>query len=307
MTYQCNLIVDSCCDLPYELVNREGVDLIRFPFFFDEEEHLDDMWHENDSHVFYERIRKGEQPTTAQASLQVLRDAFESAAEKELPSVYLCFTSGMSASYDQACLVRDQVVAERPQADIRIVDTLLASTAEAVLVYEALKQQEKGLDADEMEKWVLEARNFVNVYFMVEDLECLHRGGRIPASVAVVGSKLDVKPIVTIAYDGTLSVKGVARGRKKGLKQLVDLYQQRVDKSSPAYVCVGHADCEKDMRRMEELMVKGGYDGVFVEQPIGPVIGSHVGPGMVSLCFWGVDRREDISMADKIAHKVKGR
>ncbi len=307
MERKCNLIVDSCCDLPYDVVNREGVYLVRFPFFFDEEEHLDDLWNENDPHEFYERMRKGEQPTTAQASIPVLRKTFEEAAADGLPCVYLSFTSGLSASYDQACLVADQVKAEHPEFDLRIVDTYLASTAEAVIVFEALRQQERGLTADEMEKWACEARYFANVYFMVEDLECLHRGGRIPASVAVVGSKLDVKPIVTIAADGTLSVKGVARGRKKGLRQLVQLYMDRVDSTAAPFVCVGNADCPKDMKKMEEILVKeAGKEPVFVEQPIGPVIGSHVGPGMVSLCFWGKDRREDVSLTDKIARKVKG-
>lgn len=307
MPYNCNLIVDSCCDLPYDVVNREGVFLVRFPFFFGDEEHLDDLWHENDPHEFYERIRKGEQPTTAQASISVLKETFEAAAADGTPCVYLSFTSGLSASFDQACMVADMVRAEHPDFDLRIVDTYLASTAEAVLVFEALRQQERGLTAEEMEEWACEARYFVNVYFMVEDLECLHRGGRIPNSVAVIGTKLDVKPIVTIASDGTLSVKGVARGRKKGLKQLVNLYLERHDDAAAPFVCVGNADCEKDMKRMEGILVKeSGTEPLFVEQPIGPVIGCHVGPGMVSLCFWGADRRNDISMADKIARKVKG-
>lgn len=307
MERKCNLIIDSCCDLPYDVVMREGVDLIRFPYFFDQEEHLDDLWHTAKAHEFYERMRKGEQPHTAQASIPVLKAAYERAVETGMPTVYLCFSSGLSASYDQACLILDQVKAEHPEADIRIVDTLQASTSEAVFVFEALRQQERGLTADEMERWALEARYFVNVFFMVEDLECLHRGGRIPASVAVVGSKLDVKPIVTIDADGKLAVKGVARGRKKGLKQLIELYKQNRDPNASAYVCVGHADVEKDMKRMEDMLVKEGFETMFIEQPIGPVIGSHVGPGMVSLCFWGRDKREEMSVADRIARKVRGK
>ena len=305
MAINCNLIIDSCCDLPYDAVMRDGVYLVRFPFFFDDEEYLDDMWHTMNQHDFYERMRKGEQPTTAQASILELTSVFERAAQSGMPSVYLSFTSGLSASFDQACLVRDRVLEKYPDADIRIVDTYLASTAEAVIVFEALRQQERGLTADEMEAWANEARYFVNVYFMVDDLESLRRGGRIPSSVAIVGAKLDVKPIVTIAADGTLSVKGVARGRKKGLKTLVDLMSANLDPDSPPYVCVGNADCEKDAKRMEDLIVKTGFEPMFVEQPIGPVIGCHVGPGMVALCFWGQDRRTNYSVADKIANKVR--
>ena len=221
--------------------------------------------------------------------------------------MYLCFSSGLSASYDQACLVADTVRADYPDFELYVVDTHLASTGEALIVFEALRQQERGLTASQMAEWALEAQYFVNVYFMVEDLECLHRGGRIPSSVAVVGSKLDVKPILLIPADGTLSVKGVARGRKKGLKQLAEIFNERADKvDMQPYVCVGNADCEKDMKRLEEIIKKDGIEPLFVEGTIGPVIGSHVGPGMVSIAFWGPDKREQVSVADRIARKVRG-
>ena len=306
MDYKCNLIIDSCCDLPFDVVNREGVYLLKFRYYFDEDEYEDDLFTTLKCHDFYERIRKGEQPKTTYPSLPAIKQAFEWGVETGIPTIYLSFSSGLSGHYEQVCRVLEEVRQEHPEADVRAVDTRLASTAEAVLIFEALRQQERGLTAAEMEEWANEARFYANVYFMVEDLECLHRGGRIPSSVAVVGSKLDVKPIVTIAADGTLGIKGVARGRKKGLRQLVDLFKERVDTSAPAFVCTGHADCEKDMKRMQEMIVKEGYSPMFVEQPIGPTIGCHVGPGMVSLCFWGKDRREDVSLSDRIVRKIKG-
>ncbi len=307
MSYNCNLIVDSCCDLPYELVDRQGVQLVKFPYFFEGVETLDDLWQSSKPHEFYDRMRKGEQPTTAQASIGVLTEMFVSAAEAGVPTVYLCFSSGLSASYDQACLVAETIRHDYPDFELYVVDTHLASTGEALLVFEALRQQERGLTATEMRDWALEAQYYVNVYFMVEDLECLHRGGRIPSSVAVVGSKLDVKPIITIPADGTLSVKGVARGRKKGLKQLAQLYFDSADKATAQpYICVGNSDCEKDMKKLEDLIKVDGIEPIFIEGTIGPVIGSHVGPGMVSLVFWGPDKRDQISVADRIARKVRG-
>ena len=307
MNYKCNLIIDSCCDLPFDLVDRQGVQLVKFPYFFDGVETLDDLWQSSTPHEFYVRMRKGEQPTTAQASIGVLTEMFVTAAEAGVPTVYLCFSSGLSASYDQACLVAETVRNDYPNFELHVVDTHLASTGEALLVFEALRQQERGLSATEMRDWALEAQYYVNVYFMVEDLECLHRGGRIPSSVAVVGSKLDVKPIITIPADGTLSVKGVARGRKKGLKQLAQLYFENADKATAQpYICVGNSDCEKDMKKLEDLIKDDGIEPVFIEGTIGPVIGSHVGPGMVSLVFWGRDKREQISVADRIARKVRG-
>ena len=311
MDMKCNLIIDSCCDLPRDIVDREGVQLVEFPYFFGEEEHFDDLWASTTPKAFYERMRKGEQPTTAQASILSLSGAFAEAAEKGAPTVYLCFASALSASFDQACLVADQVKADYPDFELHVVDSKLASTGEALFVFEALRQQERGLTAAEMRDWAEEARNFVNVYFMVEDLECLKRGGRIPSSVAVVGSKLDVKPILMIPEDGSLSVKGVARGRKKGLRQLAELFLENADHPhSQQYACTGNADCEKDMKRMQDIinreLAKDAHEAVFISNMIGPVIGSHVGPGMVAIAFWGPDKRDKMSVADRIAKKVRG-
>ena len=140
-----------------------------------------------------------------------------------------------------------------------------------------------------------------------DDLEALRRGGRIPSSVAYAGSKLDVKPLLTITVDGKLSLAGVARGRKKGIKQLAEYYNKRKADSRPGRcVVIGNADCPKDAARLQEALGKGDDSILFLESSIGPVIGSHVGPDMIAVVFWGNDKREELSVADRIAKKVKG-
>jgi len=305
MAYACNLIIDSCCDLPFDIVNREGVQLIEFPYFFDDEEHLDDLWQSTTPREFYDRMRKGAMPHTAQASLAALTEAFTKAAQAGIPTVYLSFASALSASYDQACLMASQTLQEYPEFELYVVDTKLAAVGEGVLVFEALHQQERGFTAKQIVDWAEEARNFVNTYFMVEDLETLRRGGRIPSTVAVVGSKLDVKPILYIAADGSLAMRGVARGRKKGLKQLAQFFFDRADENAVPFVSTGNADCPKDAERIHDIIEKAGHKPLFVDTQVGPVIGSHVGPGMVAISFWGQDRREDISISDRIARKVR--
>lgn len=307
MQHACNLIIDSCCDLPADIVDREGVDLIRFPYIMSDGEHFDDLYRTSSAHDFYELMRQGEEPTTAQISVPAFTEAFEKAIESGVPTVYLSFSSGLSGSFDVACLVRDKLLAEHPGAELHLVDTKLASIAEALLVYEAMRQRDKGLTAQELAKWAEEARNFVDAMFMVEDLEALKRGGRIPASVAYAGAKLDVKPLLVINTEGRLSLAGVARGRKKGIRQLAEYYQKRVaDKRPGARVVIGNADCAKDAERLKEALAKTDENILFLESDIGPVIGSHVGPGMIAVVFWGGDRREDLSVADRIARKVKG-
>ena len=181
----CNLIIDSCCDLPFDVVDREGIELIEFPYIAGDGEHSDDMYRSRSAHDFFDSMRNGDEPSTAQVPLTVYQDVFTRAIESGVPTVCLSFSSGLSGSYNTAM-------------------------------------------------------------FMVDDLEALRRGGRIPASVALAGSKLDVKPLLNIALDGKLSLTGVARGRKKGIKQLAEYYAKHVsDEGAARFAVIGNADCPK--------------------------------------------------------------
>ena len=303
---QCSLIIDSCCDLPADVVDREDIFLLKFPYIMSDGEHADDLYRSTTAHEFFESMRKGEEPSTAQLGVPTLREAYEWAYSRGLPAVYLSFSSGLSGSYDVAMLVKGQFAEEHPDFELHVVDTRLASVAEALLVYEAIRQYDKGLSAEELVRWAEEARFFVDAQFMVDDLESLRRGGRIPASVAFAGAKLDVKPLLGIGPDGKLGLTGVARGRKKGIKQLADYYAKRHTDDRPgSCVVLGNADCPKDAAKLRELLGKQDEGLLFLESSIGPVIGTHVGPGMIAVVFWGPDKREDGSIADRIARRVK--
>lgn len=306
MTAVCNLIIDSCCDLPYELVNRQGVELIEFPYIAEDGEHADDLYQSTTAHDFFQAMRNGAQPTTSQVPMVVYQAAFNRAVVNGVPTVCLVFSSGLSGSFDAASLAYSQVMEEHPDAELYLVDTRLASVAEALLVYEALRQRDRGLSARELAQWAEEARFFVDAEFMVDDLESLRRGGRIPGSVAYAGAKLDVKPLLSIDSDGKLALCGVARGRKKGIKQLAEYYAKRVDADGQGQIVVlGNADCPKDSERLKEAILKENGSALILESSIGPVIGSHVGPGMLAVVFWGSDKRESLSVADRIARRVK--
>ena len=303
---KCNVIIDSCCDLPPEVIDVPGVELLRFPYLLDGEELVDDMFTSMSAQDFYARMRKGADVSTAQIPIVAIMNAFERAVESGVPTVYLGFSSGLSGTFETISMLRDQVVSEHPEAELYVVDTKLASIAEGLLVYEAIRQRAHGLTARELVDWANEARFYVNDQFTLDELEWLRRGGRIPSSVAFAGSKLDVKPMLDISIDGRLSLTGVARGRKKGIRQLAEYYRKHAaDLGSGSYIIIGGADCPKDVERLKDALCKVDDTVLFLETNIGPVIGSHVGPGMLAIAFMGKDVRDGLSVSDRIAKKVR--
>lgn len=303
----CRLIIDSCCDLSFEQVDKEGIDLLKFPYVCNGGTFEDDLFQSRTPEDFYNGMRNGDEPTTAQLTIPVLQELFERAAQGGTPTVYLSFTSGLSGSYDVAMIVRDMVLAEHPDFELYVVDTLLPSVAEGFLVLEAINQWEKGMTAAELAAWAEEARFFVDEVFMVEDLNALRRGGRIPSTVAMAGTALDVKPLLTVDAEGKLAMTGMARGRKKGIKQMVEYFQKNAaDPEAAQLVVVAQADCPKDVQRMKEALLKVNPHLLFLDANIGPVIGSHVGPEMLAIGFWGNDQRKNLSVAERIAKRVKG-
>lgn len=307
-TYRCNLIIDSACDLPASIINRPGVEVLKFPYTLSDGEHSDCMFTDQTPREFYDAIRHGEAPKTAQLPMPDLMVAFTNAAISKVPTVFLCFSSGLSGTYDSACMARAEVCRTYPEADIRIIDSRLASIAEGILVAEAIRQRERGMSAEELEAWAREAVYYVNCLFMVEDLETLGRGGRLPSVGAYLGSKLDVKPLCNFDLDGRLTMTGLARGRKKGIRALAEAFEKgAVEESTPSRVFLGHADCEKDCAKLKDAILRVQPDALIIECNIGPTIGCHVGPGMLAVAYWGHDRRESISFTDKLARSIKNK
>lgn len=306
MSINCSLIIDSCCDLPRDVVDAEGVKVVGFSYNNESGSHIDDMYASLTAHDFYEAMRGGDEPSTSQVTLGEFLEVFKQAYEEGKPAVLLSFSSALSGSYSTACIAADQIKQEHPDFELHVVDTKLASIAEGLLIYEAIRQHQKGMTAAELADWASEALYYAHGYFMVSDLESLHRGGRIPRSVAFAGSKLDAKPLLGFGVDGSLALVGVARGRKKGMKALVEYFERnREADSEGGVVLTGNADCPKDVARLEDMLVKADEDLVLVDCNIGPVIGCHVGPDMIAVAFWGKDRRETVSVVDRIANKVK--
>ncbi len=309
MPAKCQIIADSTCDFTAKQAAERGVTIL--PFHYVEAGKADgglcgddDLFQSRSAHEFYDAIRHGAAPMTSQPSQLEYDEAFRAAYESGVPTVVFCISSGISGGYNGAVASLDRLKEAHPDEEVRIyvVDTRIASTALTLLVNEACNQRDAGLNAEQLVAWAEEARYRVHTLFMVDNLDALHRGGRLPKGVAVIGDALDVKALLHFNLDGTLGIRSVARGRKKGLRRLVDYYEKNHVAGSEANACaVGDADVADDgfnvgaeLRRLDESLE-------VLRPTIGPTIGSHVGPGMVSVCFWGTDRRND-----KQVTKVKG-
>jgi DegV family protein with EDD domain len=303
---KCNLIIDSCCDLPADLVESYDVEVMPFTYVMDDGDHLDDLWTSMTPHEFYERMRKGEQPTTSQVPYATIHTTLTRIAESGVPSVFICFSSSLSGSYDNIVATWEEMKADYPQAELHIVDSKLASAAEGLLVMEAVRQCDRGLTAAELAAWVEEARYYVHGYFTLAGLETLRRGGRIPDMAAIAGAKLDIRPILTIDTDGNLAFFAAVRGRKKSIRQLIQIFSERFVGDGPNTVIVVSADAGKEQEALAEQVLKTSSRASIWHTSIGPVVGSHVGPDMIALVFWGPDKRERISLTDRIAKAVSG-
>lgn len=303
---KCKLILDSCCDLPRRVLDDAGVEFFRFPFVMNDGEHFDDLGETMEPKEFYDRLRNGEISGTSQIPIPALTEVFEAAAEEGTPTVYLAFTRGLSGTYETAQRIAEDVCEKHPGFELHVVDTKLGSVAEGLLVYEAIRQRDRGLTAKQLAEWAEEARWFVNAAFTVDELEYLRRGGRIPDAAASIGAKLNIKPMLGFELDGGLSMTGVARGRKKALKALVKFYEENHADGggSDETVIVASSDAEKDAKWVEEHLDRSEGSLPVLRCNVGPVIGSHTGPGMVALVIWGPDRRKKISLADRIANKL---
>lgn len=288
MTVRCKLIVDSCCDLPPADVKQAGVELISLSYFHGEEEFHDDLFQSRTAKDFYDAMRAGVDYTTSQIPLAESEEILTKAVASGIPTVMMTISSGLSGTYNNVSFVLSQLKEKHSDAEVYVYDTKLASIAEGTIVDGAIKHMKEGASARAIVDWAKASMVDFTCLFMVEDLDTLHRGGRIPASVAVVGAKLDVKPMLTIAEDGTLKVCGIARGRKKGIRQLVNHATKNIaaDKLGSSRVIVGHADCLEDAEAVKQHLLELAPTMDVLITNIGPVIGSHVGPGMLAISFF---------------------
>lgn len=303
------IIVDSTSDFAPPVVDQLGVEVIPFSYVGPDGEHVDDMWRTSDPHEFYEYMRKHPDVhfKTAAVTPGKYYEVFKRAAEEGTPTMYMGLSEGLSSSINAARQAAEMVKKEYPDFEIYVLDNKCDSAAGELLAIEVVRQAANGLSAKELYDWACDARYFVQGYFTLDSFDALAAGGRIPPAAANVGGKLDIKPELSYDTNGALTLRGMCRGRKKALRAILQDFRDNYAHDTTLPLAIVSTDAQKDADWLEKEVrkEKGCEDVAIIHSSVSPILGSHVGPGMVALVFWGTDRREKMSLTDRIARKVR--
>lgn len=284
------LLIDSCSDLPLEYVEKNNIAYIPFTYEIKGIEHKDDFGKTIKYKDFYDELRKGEMSRTSQVNVHLYYEEFKKHIKEGNSIIYVGFSSGLTGSINNANMAREQIIEEFKDADITIVDTKSASLGEGLLVYYAHEMLRGNYTKNEIVNWLEENKLKLNHWFTVEDLNHLKRGGRISSTAAVVGTLLNIKPILCVDNNGGLVAFEKVKGRKKALKTLVEKLSENIVNAEEQIIGISHGDCIEDAEYLRDLILEKYKVKDFIINNMGPVIGSHTGPGVVTLFFLG-DKR----------------
>ena len=284
------ITTDNNSDLPESYYTEHGVGCTYLSYTMDGQHYS----HENFLPVkeFYDRMRKGSMPTTAQVNPEDARALIEPYLKAEKDVLHIAFSSGLSGSYNSARIAGEELQEEYPDRKIVVIDSLAASLGQGLLVYLAQKKKEEGKTMDEVAQWVMEHRlNMVHT-FTVDDLNHLYRGGRVSKTTAVVGGVLNIKPVLHVDDEGKLIPVGKVRGRKKSLLALVEMMEEKLGnyKNSCDTIFISHGDCEQDAQFVVDKIKEKYPIKTVLMNHVGATIGAHSGPGTVALFFVGENR-----------------
>lgn len=285
------LITDSSADLSQEMVQELGVTVLPLSFTIQGKTYRNYPDNrEMDLPLFYDMLRAGELATTSAVNVAEYTQAVEPILQEGKDVLILAFSSGLSSTYQASVLAAGELREKYPDRKIYTVDTLCASLGQGLLVYLAAQEQRKGKSIEEVRDWAEETKLHLCHQFTVDDLHFLKRGGRISATTAVVGSMLQIKPVLHVDNEGHLINIGKVRGRQASLKALVDKMEKTVTEEGRKTVFISHGDCRKDAVTVADMVrERFGTQDIRINF-VGPVIGAHSGPGTLALFYLGTER-----------------
>lgn len=284
------LITDSTSDLPKEYLKEHNIGCINLSYILDGVTYGQDR--ELPPKEFFDMMRDGKMPTTSQVNPDEAKAFLEKAVETDREILFLAFSSGLSGSCSSIALAAQQVMDERPDCRIVVIDTLCASLGEGLLVHKAVELRDAGWSLDETADWVRENLLHMVHVFTVDDLFHLYRGGRVSKTTAVIGTLAGIKPILHVDNEGHLININKVRGRKKSLMSMVEYMEEKTAGYGPGndMVMISHGDAQEDAVFLrDQIRERFGIEN-FLIHSLGPVIGAHTGPGLIALFFMGNSR-----------------
>ena len=285
------IMTDSCCDLTDEMARELELEVLPLTMRMDGQEYpnyLDGRAITNEE--FYRRLRAGKMSSTSAVNPEQYAEAMRAVLAQGKDIVCICFSSALSTTYQSAVIAAQDVGPEFPDGHIYVVDSLSASRGQGLLIYLAAQKKKEGLSAEELAQWVEDNKLSICHWFTVDDLNFLKRGGRLSAGAALFGTMLSIKPVMHTSNEGKLVPMDKVRGRKASLNALIDKVGELGVDLDQQIMFICHADCLKESEEVAaELKRRYGVREVYIHY-IGPVIGSHTGPGTMGLFFVGRER-----------------
>ena len=281
------LITDSACDILPEKLAEWKVEMIPLAYLFTDtgKEQLD---HEEPIREFYKSMRDGRVAKTSSVNEDRFINAFTPILEAGKDLIYLAFSSGLSVTCENGKKVAAMLQEKYPERKIIVIDSLAASAGQGLFVYLAVQNRDNGMSLEDnaraMEAYVMHVCH----WFTVDDLVYLKRGGRISRTTALLGTALNVKPVLHVDNEGHLIKMTQVRGRKKSVRKLAEMLGETILPDSPIFI--SHGDCIEDAEMLKEILEKEYGKEVTLITWIGSVIGAHSGPGTLALFFIGTER-----------------
>ena len=285
------ILTDSSADLSASMVQQLDVQVLPLSFVLDGHTYHDHPDNRDmDPRLFYERLRSGDMATTSAVNVAQYTEALEPLLQAGQDVLILAFSSGLSTTYNSSLIAVEELQAKYPDRKLFTVDTLCASLGQGLLVWYAAQARARGGSIEEVRDWIEEHKLNLCHQFTVDDLYFLKRGGRISSATALVGSMLHIKPVLHVDNEGHLINTGKVRGRQAALKALVDRMEHTAIDSGSLTVFISHGDCLEDAQMVADMVKKRfGVQEVYINY-VGPVIGTHSGPGTLALFYMGTDR-----------------
>lgn len=286
------LLTDSACDLPHEVLADAHVDFVSMHVDIDGKDYIDDLGESFDVDHFFQEIKNGIMPTTAQVNVGQFVDFFTPYVEAGTPLLYLGFSSGLSGTFESATQARDLLLESHPDAEIYLVDSLAASAGEGLMVLDAIDKQAAGMGIQELAEWLMANRLHYRQWFTVDDLNYLYHGGRVSRTSATLGSLLNIKPVMDVDPAGKLRVVRKARSRQRSLEALASETLKDVADYPDHVVIIATTQADDAGDVIEKRIHAESPNTPVRRYGIGPTIASHTGIGCVAVFSFGDTTRE---------------